>query len=169
MRLRWWKISGNEQNNLENYKTFRKQRRRQTKFVSLWFELSITTMPHTRAVQVQNQILPQIHGKFLIFTALVDVNTPKTMNWTICSKSQPCKAANASYLTKLLVFKFFLRLLAFCYNGVSGGTEFTVMGTGKPLRQFIYSLDLARLFLWVLRSYGEIDPIILSGNFSSKS
>ncbi|XP_019768105.1 GDP-L-fucose synthase [Dendroctonus ponderosae] len=44
----------------------------------------------------------------------------------------------------------------------AGGDTFTVMGTGRPLRQFIYSLDLARLFIWVLRSYNEIDPIILS-------
>lgn len=43
-----------------------------------------------------------------------------------------------------------------------GGDTFTVMGTGKPLRQFIYSLDLAKLFLWVLREYNDIDPIILS-------
>ncbi|XP_056638392.1 GDP-L-fucose synthase [Diorhabda sublineata] len=43
-----------------------------------------------------------------------------------------------------------------------GGTTFNVMGTGKPLRQFIYSLDLAKLFLWVLREYKEIEPIILS-------
>jgi len=39
---------------------------------------------------------------------------------------------------------------------------FVVWGTGSPRRQFIYSLDLARLFLWVLREYPEIDPIILS-------
>lgn len=38
----------------------------------------------------------------------------------------------------------------------------TIWGTGKPLRQFIYSLDLARLFLWVLRNYDSPDPIILS-------
>ncbi|VDN07845.1 unnamed protein product [Thelazia callipaeda] len=37
-----------------------------------------------------------------------------------------------------------------------------IFGSGKPLRQFIYSLDLARLFVWVVRSYEEIDPIILS-------
>uniref|UniRef100_A0A0K0CZ35 GDP-L-fucose synthase n=1 Tax=Angiostrongylus cantonensis TaxID=6313 RepID=A0A0K0CZ35_ANGCA len=37
-----------------------------------------------------------------------------------------------------------------------------VFGTGRPLRQFIYSLDLARLFIWVLREYEEVDPIILS-------
>ncbi|XP_967089.2 GDP-L-fucose synthase [Tribolium castaneum] len=44
----------------------------------------------------------------------------------------------------------------------AGGKTFTVLGTGKPLRQFIYSLDLAKLFLWVLREYNEIEPIILS-------
>ncbi|XP_063155800.1 GDP-L-fucose synthase isoform X3 [Candoia aspera] len=42
------------------------------------------------------------------------------------------------------------------------GTNVTVWGTGKPRRQFIYSLDLARLFIWVLREYNEIEPIILS-------
>lgn len=39
---------------------------------------------------------------------------------------------------------------------------FPVYGTGKPLRQFIYSIDLAKLFIWVLRSYESVDPIILS-------
>lgn len=38
----------------------------------------------------------------------------------------------------------------------------TVMGTGKPLRQFIYSHDLARLFVWVTRHYDSHEPIILS-------
>lgn len=36
-------------------------------------------------------------------------------------------------------------------------------GSGAPLRQFIYSRDLAKLFMWTLRDYKEIDPIILSG------
>ncbi|XP_058814874.1 probable GDP-L-fucose synthase [Topomyia yanbarensis] len=39
---------------------------------------------------------------------------------------------------------------------------FAVYGTGKPLRQFIYSKDLAKLFIWVLRSYQSVEPIILS-------
>ncbi|KAL1140374.1 hypothetical protein AAG570_000306 [Ranatra chinensis] len=39
---------------------------------------------------------------------------------------------------------------------------FVVMGTGKPLRQFIYSLDLARLIIFVLREYNNIEPIIVS-------
>jgi len=41
-------------------------------------------------------------------------------------------------------------------------TDLTVFGSGKPLRQFIYSVDLAKLFVWVLDKYEELDPIILS-------
>jgi len=41
-------------------------------------------------------------------------------------------------------------------------TPFTVWGTGKARRQFIWSHDLGRLFLWVLREYEETEPIILS-------
>lgn len=41
-------------------------------------------------------------------------------------------------------------------------TPFTVWGTGKARRQFIYSVDLGRLFLWVMRNYTETEPIILS-------
>jgi len=37
-----------------------------------------------------------------------------------------------------------------------------VFGTGRPRRQFIYSLDLARLFVWALREYEDIEPLILS-------
>lgn len=44
----------------------------------------------------------------------------------------------------------------------AGGDKFTVLGSGKPQRQFIYSLDLARLIVWVLRSYNDVEPIILS-------
>lgn len=46
--------------------------------------------------------------------------------------------------------------------------EFVVFGSGKPLRQFIYSRDLARLFIWVLRSYNSVEPIILSVDESSE-
>jgi GDP-L-fucose synthase len=49
-----------------------------------------------------------------------------------------------------------------CYLAKKNSTPLTVFGTGKPLRQFIYSQDLARLFVWVLKHYDEIDPIILS-------
>uniref|UniRef100_A0A8C9J7N2 GDP-L-fucose synthase n=1 Tax=Panthera tigris altaica TaxID=74533 RepID=A0A8C9J7N2_PANTA len=47
-------------------------------------------------------------------------------------------------------------------ESAGSGSALTVWGTGKPRRQFIYSLDLARLFIWVLREYDEVEPIILS-------
>ena len=49
------------------------------------------------------------------------------------------------------------------YLAKKEGKPLVVMGSGKPLRQFIYSLDLAKLILWVMREYNEIDPIILCG------
>merc|ERR1711881_265219 len=48
------------------------------------------------------------------------------------------------------------------YLAKQKGESLTVAGTGTPLRQFIYSVDLGRLFVWVARSYDESDPIILS-------
>lgn len=48
------------------------------------------------------------------------------------------------------------------YNAKKNGSAITVMGTGKPLRQFVYSEDLARLMMWTLRDYDSRDPIILS-------
>merc|ERR1719507_2508157 len=48
------------------------------------------------------------------------------------------------------------------YEAKKNGTPFEIWGTGAPLRQFIYSLDLARLFVWVLREYEEVEPVILA-------
>ena len=49
-----------------------------------------------------------------------------------------------------------------CYLAKKNGTDLTIWGTGAPLRQFIYSHDLARLTVWVMRNYHSPDPIILS-------
>lgn len=49
-----------------------------------------------------------------------------------------------------------------CFLAKQKGEDLTLWGTGKPMRQFIFSEDLARLTLWVLRHYQEISPIILS-------
>ena len=48
------------------------------------------------------------------------------------------------------------------YRAKSESTDFHIWGTGKPLRQFIYSLDLAKLFIWAVRDYEEVEPIIFS-------
>jgi len=49
-----------------------------------------------------------------------------------------------------------------CYLAKKEGKDFIVRGTGKPLRQFIYSNDLVKLILWVLEKYTEKKSIILS-------
>ena len=49
-----------------------------------------------------------------------------------------------------------------CYLAQLNETPFIVKGTGKPLRQFIYSLDLARLILIILLDSCSHGPIILS-------
>ena len=49
-----------------------------------------------------------------------------------------------------------------CYLAKNNNTDLTIWGTGTPLRQFIFSHDLARLTVWVMRSYHSPDPIILS-------
>ncbi|EFN75466.1 probable GDP-L-fucose synthase [Harpegnathos saltator] len=54
------------------------------------------------------------------------------------------------------------RLYDLCKDGNTEDKVFTVLGSGKPLRQFIYSIDLAKLIIWVLREYNSVDPIILS-------
>jgi len=42
-----------------------------------------------------------------------------------------------------------------CYSAKKNGTKFIVKGTGAPLRQFIYSDDLARLIVWTMENYNE--------------
>ena len=41
-------------------------------------------------------------------------------------------------------------------------TDFIVWGSGKPLREFIFSKDVAKLAEWALDNYNEIEPIIFS-------
>jgi GDP-L-fucose synthase len=49
-----------------------------------------------------------------------------------------------------------------CYLAKQENKPFIVRGDGSPLRQFIYSIDLAKLIMWVLERYTKSDNIILS-------
>ena len=50
-----------------------------------------------------------------------------------------------------------------CYLAKQNQTPFTIWGSGTPLRQFIYSRDLAELTVWTLRDYNDDPtPITLS-------
>jgi GDP-L-fucose synthase len=59
-------------------------------------------------------------------------------------------------------------LIRKCFEAIKGGTDFVIWGTGKPLRQFIYSLDLARLFVWAYFNYNEVGPLILAPDESQE-
>jgi GDP-L-fucose synthase len=48
------------------------------------------------------------------------------------------------------------------YLSQKNNTDFVVWGSGKPLREFIYSKDVAKLTEWVLDNYNEPEPILLS-------
>ncbi|GMF43456.1 unnamed protein product [Phytophthora fragariaefolia] len=49
-----------------------------------------------------------------------------------------------------------------CYLAKRDSTPLVVWGSGEPLRQFISSLDVAKLMLWVLDHYESVEPLILS-------
>lgn len=49
-----------------------------------------------------------------------------------------------------------------CFLARKLDQPFVVAGSGTPLRQFIYSMDLAKLLAWTLDSYDDVSPIILS-------
>jgi GDP-L-fucose synthase len=49
-----------------------------------------------------------------------------------------------------------------CYLAKKQDIPFIIRGSGKPLRQFIYSEDLARLIMIVLETRERVDHIILS-------
>ena len=49
-----------------------------------------------------------------------------------------------------------------CYLAKQNHTPFTIWGSGTPLRQFVYSRDLAELTVWVMREYHDPTPITLS-------
>ena len=49
-----------------------------------------------------------------------------------------------------------------CYLAKRDNTDFTIWGSGKPLREFIYCDDVASLLEWSLDNYDEAEPIIFS-------
>uniref|UniRef100_A0A8D3E663 GDP-L-fucose synthase n=1 Tax=Scophthalmus maximus TaxID=52904 RepID=A0A8D3E663_SCOMX len=96
-----------------------------------------------RMIDIHNRAYFQEHGRF--YTAVIPTNVfgPHD-NFCI----------DDGHVVPGLIHK--------TYTAKKEGKPLVVWGSGKPRRQFIYSLDLARLFLWVLCDYKEVEPIILS-------
>ncbi|VVC43467.1 NAD(P)-binding domain,GDP-L-fucose synthase/GDP-L-colitose synthase,NAD-dependent epimerase/dehydratase [Cinara cedri] len=97
-----------------------------------------------RLLDISNKAYHQKHG--VIFTSVVPCN--------VFGPHDNFDLQNA-HVVPALIHRLHIAI-------EKGEKKFVVLGSGKPLRQFIYSLDLAKLFIWTLRNYNEIEPIILS-------
>ena len=60
------------------------------------------------------------------------------------------------HVVPMLIHKLFL--------AQKNNTDFVVWGSGKPLREFIYSKDIAKLSEWALDNYNETEPIIFTNS-----
>jgi GDP-L-fucose synthase len=58
---------------------------------------------------------------------------------------------NSSHVIPALIRKFF--------EAQRRKTDVVVWGTGRPLREFTFSEDAARIIWWVSENYNEVDPI----------
>lgn len=96
-----------------------------------------------RMIDVQNRAYAQQYKK--CFTSVIPTNIygPHD-NWNL----------EDSHVIPALIHK--------CYNAKRDGSEFICFGSGKPLRQFIYSEDLAKLMVWTINNYNSVEPLILS-------
>eukprot|EP00040_Diaphanoeca_grandis_P022362 m.119917 g.119917 ORF g.119917 m.119917 type:complete len:330 (-) comp28774_c2_seq3:915-1904(-) len=96
-----------------------------------------------RMIDVQNRAYHDQHGRQ--FTSVIPTNVYGAFdNYNL----------EDSHVIPALIHKTYLAM--------KNGTDITAWGSGSPLRQFIFSKDLARLFIWTLEEYDSIDPIILS-------
>jgi len=96
-----------------------------------------------RMIDVQNKAYNQQHGR--MFTSVIPTNIYGPHDNFIL---------NDSHVIPGLIHR--------CYICKKEGKKFDCWGTGKPLRQFIHSEDLARLMIWTLENYESVEPLILS-------
>jgi GDP-L-fucose synthase len=54
-----------------------------------------------------------------------------------------------------------------CFLAKKDKTDFPIWGSGSPLREFIYSHDIAKLALWALDNYSDDQPLILSSGIET--
>jgi len=96
-----------------------------------------------RMIDVQNRAYHQQFGR--TYTSVIPTNIygPHD-NWNL----------EDSHVIPALIHK--------CYLAKTEGKPFVCFGSGTPLRQFIYSKDLARLMVWTVNHYDSVDPLILS-------
>lgn len=103
-----------------------------------------------RLIDIQNHAYYDKYGK--MFTAVIPCNI-----FGPHDNYQP----DVSHVIPGMIYRMH-KLIHDSSDVEESNETFTVYGSGKPMRQFIYSLDLAKLMIWVLRDYNSVEPIILS-------
>jgi nucleoside-diphosphate-sugar epimerase len=104
----------------------------------------------------------------MIISALVSLAIYDTFVniFVVPSKTHTSSLASCTNVTSPRVrrypFHFEPPLLIISALDIENNTPFVVAGSGKPLRQFVYSHDLAKMFIWQLREYNDVEPIIFS-------
>ena len=69
---------------------------------------------------------------------------------------------SSNFLTESSSFlKPLKALIHKCFLAKEKDEDFVLLGTGKPLRQFIYNIDLAKLIMFVLEKYEDIMNLVL--------
>lgn len=51
-----------------------------------------------------------------------------------------------------------------CFLAKKNNQDLVVWGSGKPLREFVYSKDIGKLILWAMDKYNEEEPIIFTNS-----
>jgi GDP-L-fucose synthase len=49
-----------------------------------------------------------------------------------------------------------------CYLAKRDNAEFIIWGSGEPLREFVYSKDVAEITMWAAKNYNESKPLIIT-------
>lgn len=52
-----------------------------------------------------------------------------------------------------------------CFLAKKNKTDWLVWGSGKPLREFVFSRDVAKITDWILKNYNEPEPLIISSGY----
>lgn len=63
---------------------------------------------------------------------------------------------------------FIPSLIKRIYNAQQYKSPLTIYGNGNAKRQFIYSRDLGKLIIWLVRNYNDTEPIILSPDINEE-
>ena len=101
-----------------------------------------------RMLEVQSRAYREQWGLDYVVAIPTNIYGPHD-NWSL----------SEGHVVPALIHKTFLAM--------TNGEPLTVWGSGKPLREFIYSRDVARLAVWLVERYSSPEPIIFTSGIET--